>query len=104
MSLVNIYITSDEKKLDAILLSLTQLRNTMADNQIELENDLTALSVQVNKIFGELTSLKVSFEQRISELEALVLNGTISPAAQAALDTLKLAVQRIDDIVPDPVV
>lgn len=104
MSLVNIYITSDEKKLDAILLSLTQLRTTMADNQVQLESTLTSLNSQVNKIFDEVTNLKVFLEQRVLELEAMVLNGEITGNAQFALDTLKASLQRVDDIVPDAVV
>jgi hypothetical protein len=75
----------------------------MATNQVQLETELTNVGNQVRKVFNEVSNLKVTLEQRIAELEALILNGEITPAAQALLDALKADVQSLDDIVPDAV-
>jgi phage-related protein len=86
------------------LINLTiGVKNTMATNQVQLETELTNVGNQVRKVFNEVSNLKVTLEQRIAELEALILNGEITPAAQALLDALKADVQSLDDIVPDAV-
>lgn len=97
------YLAAVEDKLDRIINLTNEVRTTMATNQVQLETELANAATQVRKVFNEVSNLKTTLEQRIADLEALILNGEITPAAQAALDDLKAAVQTIDDIVPDQV-
>lgn len=72
----------------------SKLDNIMA-TQAELAQQLTDVATQVEKTKTEITT-------KISDLEAaIVAAGNTSPEVDAALASLKSAVQGVDDIVPD---
>lgn len=64
-------------------------------NQAEVAQQLTDLTNQVNKAKTEIT-------EKIADLETAITNaGNTTPEVDAALASLKAAVQGVDDIVPD---
>jgi hypothetical protein len=66
----------------------------MASNA-QLQQDLTDLGTQVDKVAAEIT-------KRIADLEAAIAaGGASSPEVDAALAALKTKVQSLDDVTPD---
>jgi benzoyl-CoA reductase/2-hydroxyglutaryl-CoA dehydratase subunit BcrC/BadD/HgdB len=126
MSLFTIHIHTDNKDFDVVLDKLNHLitlttgvKNTMAENQVELEASLLTIKVSLDEAVAEIAQLnsdkdqtianlntvKAELEQRVADLEAAVLNTTISDQAQAALDAIKATSQALADVVPNiPVV
>ncbi len=67
-------------------------------NQTELAAQLTALTEQTKKSFGEING-------KLAELDAAIAaQGNVAPEVQAALDELKSAVQLNDDLIADATV
>ena len=93
MSLINITIKAyDNAKLDE-LISVTK----MIGEKMATQGDINALTLQVNKVFGEVQSAKQVLVDKIAELQAIIDSG------QPVLDLsgLQSAVQVLDDINPD---
>ncbi len=76
-------------------ISIQQRLDKIMSTQAELAAALVSLKEQTDKSFTEIIA-------KIAELEEALNNaGTVSPEVLAALDALKVSVQRVDDIVPD---
>ena len=82
------HFPSDDKKTRKILKQILM-------NQTELAAQLSALTEQTKKSFGEIST-------KLSELDqAIAAQGNVSPEVVAALDNLKAAVQQNDDLIAD---
>lgn len=79
---------------DPVLVAVRQLSEQVRMNQTELKTALDALTAQADKIKTEVLSA-------IAKLEAAVAAGNTSPEVDAALASLRAAVQGVDDINPD---
>jgi benzoyl-CoA reductase/2-hydroxyglutaryl-CoA dehydratase subunit BcrC/BadD/HgdB len=126
MSLFTIHIHTDNKDFDVVLDKLNLLINLtngvktkMAEDQVQLEASLLTIKASLDEAVAEIAQLnsdkdqtianlntvKAELEQRVADLEAAVLNTTISDQAQAALDAIKATSQALADVVPNvPVV
>lgn len=79
---------------DPVLIAVNQLAKDVAMNQTELKEALDALTAQTDKVRAEVLAA-------IAALEAAVAAGNTSPEVDAALASLRAAVQGVDDINPD---
>lgn len=83
-----------------LILSAIALLNTflIMSNQSDITAQLNSLTAQVSKI-GTETSATL---QKVVDLQAIIDSGSdVSPEVQAAIDALKVQVQKTDDLVPD---
>jgi len=69
----------------------------------ELSDQLNDVSIQVAKVYQEVSVNAAAQAARIAELEA-ALAGNDPVAVQTAIDALKINVQALDDLNPDVVV
>lgn len=66
----------------------------------EVSDQITAVTTQLDKVYGEVSTLP----GKIDDLEAaLAAAGATDQATLDALEALKANAQRLDDVVPDPV-
>ena len=65
-------------------------------NQAEELAALKALTTQLGKGVAEI-------QDKIQKLNDAIANGEVSPEIASAVSDLTVAVQKVDDIVPDPV-
>jgi methyl-accepting chemotaxis protein len=59
------------------------------------------LAGQANKAFGEISGKISDLSGKIEQLTAALANRELTPEETAALEEVKTAVQKLDDIVPD---
>lgn len=90
--------------LGVIVALLRKLDRKVDAIMATLEEQFTALADQTNKVYGELSTEVTGLKTKVDELLTEIANGpALSDAAQAKLDEVKANVQKLDDIVPDPV-
>lgn len=91
MSLITVNVHSNDVKLDEILSVINNIGEKMATQE-----EIDALTAQVNKVMAEVTTAKQVLVDQIAALEAQIAAGQT-----VDLTALKAAVQSIDDINPD---
>ena len=75
----------------------SKIKGAIVATQQELTQQVNDLSVQLTKVFGEIT-------KKIADLETALANqSNVTPELQSAFDSLKAIGQTLDDVVPDPV-
>ncbi len=68
-----------------------------------IQESYAALADQANKAFDEISTKISEATDKIAQLEASLANRELTPEEASALEEAKTALQRLDDIVPDPV-
>lgn len=98
---LKVVLTADEPDATRLYLFLSTLfkkANIIMASQEQLAADLKAISMSVEKIGAETTATLA----KVADLEvALARGGMTSPEVDAAIDALKVQVQRVDDLVQD---
>lgn len=101
MALINVDVhihTENAKELKDILLFIKNQNIKIMATQAELEQQLTDIGTQLDKVFGEI-------QDEIQKLEdAIAAGGITTPGVDAALAALKAKVQNLDDLNPDATV
>lgn len=83
---------------------LRELERLILMTQAELAAGLKALQAQVGKIGNEQSARFDAAQAKIAELEELIkAGGTITQEVVDAFDGVKVAMQTLDDAIPDPV-
>jgi len=78
------------------------LLNKIKMDQAELLFALEEANAKIDKIVTEVTENDAAQESKIASLEAkLAEAGVLSPEIQAAVDALKVKLQKADDATPD---
>lgn len=78
-----------------ILGAINQLKDSLMTSQAELAQQLSDLTAQTEKARAEIVGKVASLE------EAITNAGNVTPEVEAALASLKAAVQSVDDLNPD---
>lgn len=72
--------------------------------QKELADGLVAIQTQVTKVGNEQAARFDAAQAKIAELEALIAaGGDITTEVVDAFNGVKVALQALDDVIPDPV-
>lgn len=78
--------------------------DTIMATQAELVKELRSVTAQIQKVGTEIDGLQSSVDTltaEVAELEALIAAGEVNPGVTAALAEVKLALQKVDDDIPD---
>jgi len=80
-----------DNKLDKIIM-----------NQAELAAGLKAIQTQVGKVAAEQAAKSDALIAKVAELEAVIAaGGDVTTEVTEALDGVKVALQALDDVIPD---
>jgi uncharacterized coiled-coil DUF342 family protein len=95
--------SGDNKLLSKIFDQINLLKSKleiMAKTQLELAEDVKAITAQLQKVGNE--SAKTL--QKVEELQAVIDNlPNVTPELQTAFDELKTQAKVVDDLVPDAI-
>jgi hypothetical protein len=85
-----------------LIVSLLRRLNRKQDNFMATVTEAFAEQAAVaNKAFGEIASLIEVTNAKVAQLEAALANRELTGEEAAALEELKTATKKLDDIVPD---
>jgi seryl-tRNA synthetase len=108
---VHVYHHSDEevlRRLDQILDKLAGIErkeDKIIMNQQELAAGLKAIQTQVGKVATEQANRFDALTAKVTELQAAIDAGTVTPEVTDAMTGVQTALQTLDDVIPDaPVV
>lgn len=70
--------------------------------QVELAAGLKAIQTQVGKVAAEQAAKSDALIAKVAELEAVIAaGGDVTAEVTEALDGVKVALQALDDVIPD---
>ena len=84
-----------------VLISIERKVIKTMSTQAEIESGLVALTAQIGKVAAEQAGRFDVLTAAIAALEAQIAAGEATPGVTAALDTAKVALQSLDDVIPD---
>jgi len=87
--------------MNVIVSLLRRIDRKQDEFMATVKESFTDITTKVNKIFGEQATAIQTGKDKIAQLEAALANRNLTDEEASALEEVKAALQKTDDLIPD---